>query len=172
MKINQKRILISFFALPLIIGLRASADFSHVGIAPNLTPCFPYTYDTGPQIVQIVGIVNRACLYRVIKTAETVECKFNHAQLTHMLNEIKSRPKYKFNTLDALNTFQKYQVTPGVCEIKESEDNLFKQNNVQTPQFGNETYMPMQMPAPSPDVQMATPAPAQPEAYPPFDMPN
>ena len=45
---TKLNILVIFLVLPLLFNLKAGADFSHLGIDHNLTPCFPYSYDTGP----------------------------------------------------------------------------------------------------------------------------
>ena len=76
--------------------------------------CSPYVFDEGNKVVQIVGYMNRLCVYRELSLDENVQCHFPRKERTVINEELKMR-NYIDTNLSQLQSFKKYSQNHNIC---------------------------------------------------------
>ena len=77
--------------------------------------CSPYIQDEGNRLIQVAGYINRVCVYRELSLDNNLQCEFARKQKALINQELKLR-NYQDNSLDFLQTYDKYKNDGDICK--------------------------------------------------------
>lgn len=83
--------------------------------------CSPYIQDEGNKLVQVVGYMNRTCVYRELTLEENTQCAFNREQRALINQELRLRG-YSDISLKNLQTFQKFAGDNNICSVNKKDE--------------------------------------------------
>ena len=98
----------------VLTGLLQTANASM--FSDKFIKCKPYLDDQGNRLIQVVGYMNRSCVYREITLDSTTQCVFTKKERAFINEELKLRG-LKDTSLDGLQTYTKDLDDSEICSI-------------------------------------------------------